>query len=275
MQLVLIHGIGNSGLRADQILHEWIEALVSGGAERERIAEARPVVAYYADLLSAGRIERGFEVLLREDPDKAIFLAETANEMQAAYRGSSLRKAKALLRQSETVADPGLAELVQGTSAPGLPDVLGLLDEVYDYLTKPGLRAAIDARVGAAFTDQTSVVIGHSLGSVVAYRQLRIRASKGLPAARRLITCGSPLSFRTVRRLIDQTFTYPEQLGDWRNAFDGNDPVALGRAFPMPTGGSSQTVRHARVRNPTLLHHMADGYLRTAPMVRWTVEALG
>jgi pimeloyl-ACP methyl ester carboxylesterase len=69
--------------------------------------------------------------------------------------------------------------------------------DVYLYTTQPGVRAEIDRIVSAALTETPCVVVGHSLGSVVAYNILRNdpRALK----VRSYVTVGSPLAIRAIR----------------------------------------------------------------------------
>ena len=67
------------------------------------------------------------------------------------------------------------------------------LKQVRRYLTDPGLRDQVRDRVLRLIDADTRVVVGHSLGSVVAYEALceyRARAGGNGPA---LVTLGSPL----------------------------------------------------------------------------------
>ena len=54
--------------------------------------------------------------------------------------------------------------------------------DVFFYITKDGVRDEIDAVVAAKLTEQPTVVVGHSLGSVVAYS-----------------VCGAPIAGRASR----------------------------------------------------------------------------
>lgn len=273
MSLVMIHGIGNAGSSAAQIRKEWIDALVKGGAERAQIEAAGPVAAFYGDILSAGKSGAGFGMLPSVDPKKAAFLAESAALLRSAYQTGLLKRAKAMALSPSLSAEAAFAELVEGPIPFDPRQALGLLDEVYDYLTKPGLRDAIDKRVAKVFTNDAPIIVAHSLGSLVAYRLLWARAKAGLPATKRLVTIGSPLSFPNVRKLLRDRFEFPDGLGDWRNAWDPLDPVTLFRAFPMPVGGTGK-LRHARVDNRGALNHVAEGYLMTRPVASWVSEAL-
>lgn len=105
------------------------------------------------------------------------------------------------------------------------------LKQVRQYLTDDTIRAAATARVEQCVTDDTRVLVGHSLGSVVAYETLC--AHPEWPV-RTFVTLGSPLG---VRRLIfDRLRPAPDENGvgrwpgsasNWTNIADDGDVVAL------------------------------------------------
>jgi len=68
--------------------------------------------------------------------------------------------------------------------------LLGDLRQVRDYFHEPEIRQQARQRVSEAVGDDTLVLVGHSLGSVVAYEVLG--ANPGWPV-RMLVTLGSPL----------------------------------------------------------------------------------
>lgn len=69
-----------------------------------------------------------------------------------------------------------------------------------------------------------AVVVGHALGSVVAYDVLRRDPRRlALPL---LVTVGSPLGIRAIRDEL-RPLRFPRGVKAWRNAFDERDPVAL------------------------------------------------
>lgn len=105
------------------------------------------------------------------------------------------------------------------------------LKQVRLYLTDEAIRGEAVARVARHVTRDTRVLVGHSLGSVVAYEALC--AHPEWPV-RVFVTLGSPLG---VRRLIfDRLRPAPEQDGagrwpgsvvSWANIADDGDVVAL------------------------------------------------
>ena len=72
--------------------------------------------------------------------------------------------------------------------------VVTALTQVTRYLTDEMTRALAQQRVLDLVEDDTKVVIGHSLGSVVAYESMH-RLNAALPL---LVTLGSPLGLRTI-----------------------------------------------------------------------------
>ncbi|HME72545.1 MAG TPA: hypothetical protein VKM54_22175 [Myxococcota bacterium] len=109
--------------------------------------------------------------------------------------------------------------------------VLRTLAQVTTYFTDEQVRTTALTRVKDLLGPETVALVGHSLGSVVAFEaahQLEIP----LPL---MITLGSPLGLRTViyDRLRPQPPTFPPQVRRWVNVADRDDLVA---AEPNLTG---------------------------------------
>src|SRR5262249_38290944 len=135
------------------------------------------------------------------------------------------------------------------------------LKQVRRYLHEPELRAAAQERVLRLVGPQTRVVVGHSLGSVVAYEALCASAGHGVRA---LVTAGSPLGIRTL--VFDRLDPRPEGgVGAWpgsddlvwTNVADAGDIVALEKDLRGRFGGR---VRNALVHNGVHAHD-AKAYL--------------
>jgi surfactin synthase thioesterase subunit len=122
---------------------------------------------------------------------------------------------------------------------------------------------------------QTQIVIGHSLGSVVAYEAMH-RLTHALPL---LLTIGSPLGLETIiyQHLRPQPPEFPSVVQRWVNVTDRNDLVAaepnLLRMFAtgLPSGArfeSGYTVDNGA--EP----HRADFYLTKAQVGKPIGETL-
>jgi len=108
------------------------------------------------------------------------------------------------------------------------------LRQVRLYMTDPGIRDQVQRRVAAAVRAETRVVVGHSLGSVVAYEALC--AYPGWPVTT-LVTLGSPLGIRNL--IFDRLRpaptaetrglrgAWPGRVEMWANIADSRDVVAL------------------------------------------------
>ncbi|MEU9168150.1 hypothetical protein AB0D34_10190 [Streptomyces sp. NPDC048420] len=104
------------------------------------------------------------------------------------------------------------------------------LKQVSAYLRDSTVRDAVQERVAAAFTPDTQVVVGHSLGSVVAYEALCAHPDRPVRA---LLTLGSPLGIRNL--VFDRLRAgeggkpgdWPGNVQEWTNIADEGDVVAL------------------------------------------------
>ncbi|HYO44280.1 MAG TPA: hypothetical protein VES19_13875 [Candidatus Limnocylindrales bacterium] len=157
----------------------------------------------------------------------------------------------------------------------GFGDVLLelLLRDVDGYFSEPELRAAtnqrlVDAVTAAPVDPAGVVVVGFSMGSLVAYDTLRQRPDLPVGA---LVTIGSPLAMPSFyRRLAGIGPTpFPEQLRMWVNVWTRDDPATAGHMdFPLrfppgtPGGPLVQDLetwgRSASATNPAAAHNAMD-----------------
>jgi hypothetical protein len=132
------------------------------------------------------------------------------------------------------------------------------LKQVRRYFDDDGLRAKITNRVAQAIGPDTKVVIGHSLGSVVAYEVLCAHPEWEINA---FITLGSPLGLRNV--VFDKLRPVPENgqgvwpscVSTWTNLADGGDVVALVRELSLRFGPG---VHDLRVSNGARMHDITS-----------------
>lgn len=105
------------------------------------------------------------------------------------------------------------------------------LKQVYLYLHDEAIRRAVCERVAAAVGPDTKVMVGHSLGSVVAYECLCAHPEWPVQS---LVTLGSPLG---IPNLVFERLqpppprkgrgAWPGPVRHWTNIADGGDVVAL------------------------------------------------
>jgi hypothetical protein len=232
--VVAVHGIGKQAMGEDSLLKDWYPALCDGVRRAGGAVPAREAVAmgFYGDLFrppgavlavgdplyTAADVEEGFE----EDLLLSWWRAAAAVDERVAAPG-----ADTLVRTPRSVQ-----AALRALGGCGFFSDLALRALVFDlkqvgrYLTDEALRGEALGRVTALIGEDTRVVVGHSLGSVLAYQALctlpghRVRA---------LVTLGSPLGVPMVcRRMRPEPGEWPGGGSlKWTNVADHGDVVAL------------------------------------------------
>jgi hypothetical protein len=126
------------------------------------------------------------------------------------------------------------------------------------------LRQALNAVAGP------TVVIAHSLGTVIAYDVLSEPGFAGRTVPL-LVTLGSPLGYTEIQDVITKPLRLPAPVQLWANFADPLDVVALDTSLADEFQGAPRII-DARVDNPSPNSHAACGYL-AASRVRSTVTA--
>ena len=152
--------------------------------------------------------------------------------------------------------------------------------DVSQYLKNSAIRDTIDDGVSAAITPGVeTMVVAHSLGTVVAYNLLRHQARLRGWTVPLLVTVGSPLAITDIRKTLRglKPIRCPEGVSRWFNAMDERDVVALypldTSCFPLdPTNPAIENKRD--VRNKTSNRHGIAGYLDDKEVARRIYDAL-
>ena len=147
-------------------------------------------------------------------------------------------------------------------------------NDVYQYLDNVGIRDEIEAGVRQALQpDVPTVVVAHSLGTVVAYNLLRREGQAQRWNVPLFVTLGSPLAVTAVRAKLAPN-RHPPCVGRWFNALDERDVVALypldAQSFPI----EPPIVNKRDVDNPTSNRHGISGYLSDPEVAKWLHDAL-
>jgi hypothetical protein len=237
--VVGVHGIAQQLKGAHVLAAGWLPAMLDGIAH----AGGRPPdgpdplrIAYYGTLfrragtmgpdrwpvLTAAELTaederdllyRWWAEAARVDPDvpgpDAATMVRTPRSVQ-----------RALLALSRSRCFAGVAEHV----------IAGFVRQVHAYFTDPDVRRAARAAVEEAVGPDTRVIVGHSLGSVVAYETLAAHPEWKVTT---LVTLGSPLGIPAV--VFDRldpapsgaTGAWPGPVRTWVNVCDSGDVVAL------------------------------------------------
>lgn len=241
MKILMVHGRNQAGLDPNILKSDWLAGLARGcEAAGLAMPDLSEVVAFpfYGDRLATLIANLNAppepEVIERGDADPndpyLEFRSAVVEDLRVA---AGITDAEVQAQLPDAVRERGLLnwERVQAilrvidARFPWVGDRLieRVTRDVWIYLTYPGVRDTVDALVAAELTDQPTIVIGHSLGSVITYSVLRRHNRCDVP---RYITLGSPLGVYTIRRRF-LPLCFPPGVRDWFNAYDPHDVVAL------------------------------------------------
>lgn len=273
-RVVLVHGIAQQGRNPKDIEAEWMATLAKGAANSGRQLPRGLTVKlpFYGDRLYAFTKELDIplasDINARggEDFDEFLLFQAQMVEQMRAEAGVTRDQVDAELSTVARERGPQNWEWVQaiikaidkhaGGLSKGAIEVL--LRDVFLYTRRQTVREEIDAIVAKDMTDEPTLVIGHSLGSVIAYSVLRFGAEKYTVPG--FITVGSPLAIRAIRDQFRPT-RWPKPVGNWFNAYDERDVVAL---FPLDDKNFKvfpAISNFGDVKNSTDNRHGIDGYL--------------
>ena len=286
-KLLLVHGRGQQGLNPETLKSEWLGALNRGATTLGQTLPGDIDVAfpYYGDILD--QYTQQFGIPLTSD------LQSRGNSLDDEFLVFQAEFAEAV-RQRAGIPDAQVDAEYGPDPAPRGPlnwkwvqAILRAIDkngtgmnqktletftrDVFLYTTRAGVRDEIDQIVASKLTEQPTVVVSHSLGTIVAYSVLRTdRRSLRVPL---LVTVGSPLAVRAVRDQF-RPLRSPSSVDAWYNAFDTRDVVAL-----YPLDADNFPVRPAIENNPTVKNHTENrhgivGYLDNPDVARRILNAL-
>jgi hypothetical protein len=243
--IVAVHGIAQQQLGRNQMVDFWSRALADG---LERASGTRATlpeldIAYYGDLfLAPTGGAKG------SDTDESLIRDLSPGEL-ADIRDSLEEAGLAIGDDGETKGFGRMPIAVQrvlravdrrfGSRAGVL--LVGELRQVLRYLTDDVLKEAVHERITEAVSDDTRVLIGHSLGSVVVAEHLRRDRGREWDL---VVTLGSPLPLRLIRdQLRPGTLDgVPSSVRRWVNVRDERDPVACGGALGTWNSRAEDTV---------------------------------
>lgn len=277
-RLVFVHGRSQQHRDALELKTAWIEGWRAG---LDGAGLGMPITAddvrfpYYGqtlhDLESGAADEDVAEVIVRgakHDPSLEAFVADALDEVLHTYGVTE----DAVLELAEhDVLERGILDkewvhsilkaidkYVPGASG---ATVALVTHDVYHYLNNPGARDEIETGVRRAMSSSVEcVVVGHSLGSVVAYNLLKREGAANGWKIPLFVTIGSPLAIKMIEKRLRPHRPLPF-VRAWFNALDERDVVAL---HPLDAGPYEiLNIENKRdVDNGTSNHHGISGYLR-------------
>ena len=287
-RLVFIHGRAQENRSPIMLKEAWLAALQRGGhANRLTLPTIVDVsFPYYGDELAKLSAESNVPLTSEPHPKGALdddgfleFQFQIADEIRKGANVSD-EQVEAELGPQPTPKGPlnwgwvqAILRAVDKHAGGVSQQALELFTrDVFLYTTRAGVREEIDSIVAAALTEEPTVIVGHSLGSVVAYSVLRSdRRKLNIPL---LVTVGCPLGIRPIRDQF-RPLKSPSPVLTWKNAFDRRDVVALypldATNFPIVPAVSN----FAGVKNHTKNRHGIDGYLDDTSVAQWILGELG
>lgn len=290
-QLVFVHGRSQQFKDSINLKKEWISAWQEGlrlnGLELP-IAETDIRFPYYGQTLHdlvtdvpAGDVA---EVIIRgadEDDAEKEFVRSVLEEVRE-VTGISVDQMEEVagrdIIQRGPLNWPWVRAILQAVDrfVPGgsSASIALATKDVYQYLKNPAIREAIDSGVLKAMDpDVETVVVSHSLGTVVAYNLLRSQGEARKWKVPFFVTLGSPLAVTAIKKAL-RPIAHPPCVGKWYNAMDPNDIVALRPLTRENFGVTPDIENYTGVDNPTDNQHGISGYLGDKQVAKRIYDAL-
>jgi subtilisin family serine protease len=296
LTVVYIHGIGNKP--APEIFKEsWDKALFGTkmGA-RTRLAYwadiryPQPIpptgqkgsalaIAATADLrrpLSDAEIIEESKLLVPDTPEAQAFAEAAARQIlnQESERAIRARQVQAKLR---LLPDPVRGKITEWVTTTFIQDAAA-------YFFDAEQKAQIQQRLRQILIPEKGpyVVIGHSMGSIIAYDVLRQMENAGLEVPL-LVTLGSPLAIEAVKDNVVKPWQVPQQVRSWKNFCDAFDAVAFDKDLNDDFDGSivDLLIENAERRGGVFSFfdlnaaHSGVGYLSTKAVQQAVQEVVG
>ncbi len=283
-QLVFIHGRSQQHKDSVALKAEWVDAFEEGLAKAGLslpLTDADVRFPYYGDalfdLVGGASAETAAEVVVRgteNNREEEQFIADILGEVR---QRAGLTDEQIAAVAGDEVVERGVLnwEWVQGILRAidrfvpyGSGTSVALFtNDVYRYLKDSSVRERIESGIVNAFSpDVETVVVSHSLGTVVAYNLLRREAALRKWNVPLFVTLGSPLAVGVIRKVL-KSFAptqCPKGVGKWLNAMDERDVVALYPLSPswFPLDPAEPSIENKTdVRNKTENRHGIAGYL--------------
>lgn len=281
-RILSVHGVGQQYKGSNVLKQEWLPAM------RDGLALAGPAdltdddlaCVFYGDIFRPPGTKEiqppPFDArdVKAEEAELLYAWAEPPEQARAtAEPPRPVAGTEAVKARTPLVVQHALTRLLQTPFFGGVSErfLIADLKQVATYLGDATVRRAVLDRVAAAASAETRVLVGHSLGAVVAYEALH---ALRLPQATALITLGSPLGMprvifdRLTPRPVDGAGRWPHRLRTWVNVADMGDVVANPKRLdPRFEGSVDDRLVHNGARA-----HEARPYL-TAPATGEAIAA--
>lgn len=276
-RVLFIHGIKQGGRGAAAVHTEWLDALRIGYAEADLAWPGDNVfdLAYYADYLldlidrSSSESLTAKSAGMPDDP----FEEFSANVLAEILRESGLLTDEMVAAEFDTTTGPVEKSIQNWAWVRAIAAALDkntrfdnklievFLKEVHFYVNIDHVAQMVDTIVDQTLGTGPTVLVGHSLGSVVSY-QATVRNANVCGH----ITLGSPLAIESIRAKLGLKKNAARS--GWFNARDPEDVVAL---YPLDAKyfrTNPAIVNDNSIENETENQHGISGYLNKPSVAR-------
>ncbi|PPC00921.1 hypothetical protein SOI71_01530 [Acinetobacter pittii] len=251
MKIIFIHGMNQQNYTAHRLKEHWLKVFKLGLKQmpcRVNIRDLHIHMPFYGDLITKYQLSNQLDLntLLpksffnnyfpinvhpsnpptREHTPFVPLLRPSTDQTDKSF-------SERLYLTSQLVKDRVLKELVVLlNNFPKLHESLiqQFLIETYMYLSNPEFMEEVHQRILKKMReDEDYIVVGHSLGSVIAFQLLSDPSYQF--SVKRFITLASPLSFRVIQSKLPSPISRPSCIyGDWFNFYSQDDFLT---AFPL------------------------------------------
>lgn len=290
-RLIFIHGRSQEHKDASALKATWIEAFRKGLGLKHPvplpISESDIRFPYYGqtlfDLVAEKPADQVSEVIIKgtKVPDaEREFMRKVLIEVAHA-NGVSDQEIQDVSQQDILEKGIGNWEWVQRilialdrhVPKASAASIFVATHDVYQYLFNPSVTTAIEGGVRKAFEDDVpTIVVSHSLGTIVAYKMLKEMGAEARWNIPLFVTLGSPLGITAVRDRL-RPLAFPPCVRKWHNAMDERDLVAL---YPLKTPhfSAAPITNKTDVDNDTDNRHGITGYLKDETVAKWIAAAI-
>ena len=272
MRILFIHGRSQGGKSSEKLSREWGDALkrglsAAGLSLPGDIAFDQP---FYGDrldeLVKKSKLPAPSNIVaMGNSSGDAGFDSFTRSVLQEIDARGEISEAEVRSQMSsgETLEEMGpqnwkwVRAFVRAVDN-RWPDFSGaqindFLTDVWLYLDKPAVQSAIDSIIEAELTDEPTLVVSHSLGTVVAYNILK----KHKIDLAGFMTLGSPLAIKAITAKLGLLENVAPKR--WVNAYDKADIVALNPLDSTHFPVAPKIVNYGGVHNTTGNRHGIGG----------------
>jgi len=281
-RLVYIHGRQQQNLDAQEQKDRWTESLRAGMKAQNLdfpLDDSDIKFAYYGNTLDALEREAPHPDVIIKGDEVSLADAEAAfmaGVLESVARSFDDFGADGGIIEMGLANNPKVLRLLRwlNTHHPevGAPILFLRTHDVYRYVTNQRVFTLINDGVKPALSrNEPNIVVAHSLGTVIGYSILSTLSRADGWDIPLFVTLGCPLGVSKIKSELAKV-AFPSTVGDWLNAYDPLDVVALHPLDRDTFPTSNPIENHGDVVNTAEDHHGIEDYL-SDPVVSARIRA--